>query len=91
MMSKIERLSADAISKMNPVAARLKLAAEESERTAREARARVRRQRMTSEQSFKAVTAAPASKEPLEMPDSWRDDEPTAKTVLPDDRKFEKK
>lgn len=88
-MTKMERLSADAISKMPAAVEKLKNAAAGSEAAARETRARVRRQRITSQQNFPSVRPAEEA-EALSMPDTWRDDEPTAKTTLPDDAKHEK-
>lgn len=84
MMTKMERMSADAISKLPAVAERLKKSAADSEAAARETRARVRRQRMASQQGFQPVRPEDP---PLEMPDSWRDDEPTVKTTLLDEKK----
>lgn len=95
-MTKMERLSADVLSAMTPAVERLKNSAAEHEGASRESRARVRRQRITSQQSFQEEPAkieptAEVPEQPLEMPASWRDDEPTVKTTLADDRKFEKK
>jgi hypothetical protein len=84
MMTKIERMSAEAISKLPAAVELLKKSAANSEATARETRARVRRQRMVNQQIFKT---AQSEEELLEMPDSWRDDEPTVKTTLPDEKK----
>jgi hypothetical protein len=87
-MTKMERMSNEVLKKMPAAAERLKNAAADSAEVARETRARLRRQRMASQQSF---PPAKPEDERLEMPDDWRDDEPTGKITLPCDEKYEKK
>jgi hypothetical protein len=55
-------------------------AAEESADAGRQARARVRRQRIIS-QTFGGVVVPPTP--PIDMPDDWAEDEPTLRFELP--------
>lgn len=69
------------------VAERVREAAEESLEVAKKTRARVRRQRMTSNPGYmQAVRPLPPGDTPLppplEMPDEWREDEDTTKIIV---------
>lgn len=87
-MTKMERMSSEALSRVPSAAEKLIAAAEGSAEVAKETRAKIRRQRMTS-QSQQLAAVKPG--EALAMPDEWRDDEPTGRVILPHDEKHEKK
>lgn len=82
----LEMMSNAALSALPSVAARAKAAAEESLAAARKTRAKIRRERMTSQsQQLAAVTQVvqvPYEEPPIEMPMEWRDDEDTKKIFV---------